>query len=103
MLGLYPIVTTSVYLLGAPWFSAINMTVNYNRELRIRAERLDDGRIQDAYFVQGVRVNGVEWDRNWLEHSDVMVEGGEILFRLGREAKIWEKGSVPPSPGHREG
>lgn len=101
MLGLYPVVTTSVYLLGAPWFPSINISVNHDRVLNIRAEGLDDGGTRGGYFVQGVRVNGVDWDRNWIEHRDVMVEGGEILFRLGSVARVWEKGSVPPSPGHR--
>ena len=33
-------------------------------------------------------------------HGDIMVEGGTIEFVLGDEAKVWESGEVPPSPGH---
>jgi hypothetical protein len=47
-----------------------------------------------------VKINGVDWDRNWLEHGDVMVNGGAIEFELGPDMKIWETGDVPPSPGH---
>ncbi|KAF2679776.1 glycoside hydrolase family 92 protein [Lentithecium fluviatile CBS 122367] len=104
MLGLYPVVTTPVYLLESPWFEDINVTVNHDRTLRIRAEGLDDGEGRQGYYVQSVRLNGQEWDRNWFEHEDVggiMVNGGEILFRLGGEQKVWETGDVPPSPGHR--
>ena len=102
MLGLYPIVTTPVYLLESPWFDDINITVNYNRTLRIRAEGLDDGNGRGGYYVEGVRINGVEWEKSWFEHGDmgIMEEGGEILFRLGNEAKVWETGPRPPSPGH---
>lgn len=96
MLGLYPIVTTPVYLLESPWFKDINMTINGNKTLRILAEGLGD----DSYYVQGVKVNGVQWDRNWFEHEDVMVEGGTIEFVLGSEPKAWESGEEPPSPGH---
>ena len=98
MLGLYPIVTTPVYLLESPWFSDINITVNHNSTLRIRAEGLDDG-----YYVQSVKINGNEWNKNWFEHGDfdIMTEGGDIVFTLGEEPKIWETGDVPPSPGHR--
>jgi putative alpha-1,2-mannosidase len=96
MLGLYPIVTTPVYLLESPWFDDINITVNHDRTLRIRAEGLDDG-----YHVQEVWINGEQWERNWFEHGDVM-EGGEILFVLGGDAKVWETGVPPPSPGHVE-
>jgi putative alpha-1,2-mannosidase len=96
MLGLYPVVTTPVYLLGSPWFEDINMTINGNRTLRIRSQGLG----QDSYFVQSVRLNGNEWDRNWLEHNDIMNEGGTIDFKLGEEMRVWERGDVPPSPGH---
>ena len=58
MLGLYPIVTTPVYLLESPWFRDINMTINGNKTLRILAEGLGD----DSYYVQGVKVSGVQWD-----------------------------------------
>ncbi|KAF3035689.1 hypothetical protein E8E12_005866 [Didymella heteroderae] len=96
MLGLYPIVTTPVYLIESPWFKDINMTINGNRTLRITAKGLNE----DSYFVQGVKINGRQWERNWFDHEDVMVEGGTIEFELGKEPVVWEKGLVPPSPGH---
>lgn len=97
MLGLYPIVTQPVYLLTSPWFSEINMTVSNNKTLRILANNLDN---QEGYYVQSVKVNGEKWGRNWLEHADVMLEGGTIEFELGREMVVWETEEVPPSPGH---
>jgi putative alpha-1,2-mannosidase len=96
MLGIYPVVTQPVYLIGSPWFSDINMTVNGNRTLRIMASGLSE----ESYFVQGVKIDGVDWDRNWFEHVDIMIEGGTIEFVLGSEMEVWEKGDVPPSPGH---
>ncbi|CAI6339293.1 unnamed protein product [Periconia digitata] len=96
MLGLYPIVTQPVYLLSSPWFSDINMTINGNRTLRITAEGLGE----DSYFVQGVKINGKEWQKNWFLHDDVMVEGGTIEFTLGEENVVWETEDGPPSPGH---
>ncbi|KAH8722979.1 glycosyl hydrolase family 92-domain-containing protein [Phaeosphaeriaceae sp. PMI808] len=93
MLGLYPIVTTPVYLIESPWFNDINITVNHNHTLRIRAE---------GYYIQSVHINGQQWDKNWFEHEDaggIMTQGGEILLRLGSEQKVWETGNVPPSPG----
>ncbi|KAL1962334.1 hypothetical protein VTN77DRAFT_9825 [Rasamsonia byssochlamydoides] len=95
LVGLYPVVTQPVYLLGSPWFSDLNMTVNGNKTLRITATGLDQG-----YYVQSVRVNGQPWTKNWLTHDDVMVDGGTIEFELGPEMKFWETGEVPPSPGH---
>lgn len=94
MLGLYPVVTQPIYLLSSPWFPYMDMTVNHNRTLRITAEGLG----LDSYYVQSVRVNGVEWDKNWVAHEDVMVEGGLIEFVLGKEEVVWEK-ERPASPG----
>jgi len=96
MVGLYPVVTQTTILIGSPWFEDINMTVNGNRTLRITATGLDDA---ESYFVQFV-INGQRWEKNWLEHDDVMVDGGTIEFDLGKEMKAWESGEVPPSPGH---
>ncbi|KAK3048750.1 hypothetical protein LTR09_009862 [Extremus antarcticus] len=97
MIGLYPVVTQPVYLINSPWFEDINMTINGNSTLRITATNLDNA---NSYFVQSVKVNGRDWDKNWLEHSDIMVNGGTIEFELGSETKRWESGDVPPSPGH---
>lgn len=73
------------------------MTINGNKTLRISASGLDEG-----YYVQSVKINGENWDKNWFEHEDIMVNGGRIEFELGKDAKNWESGDVPPSPGHVE-
>jgi predicted alpha-1,2-mannosidase len=97
MIGLYPVATTPQYLIGSPWFSSLNMTVGDNKTLCIKATNLDNA---NSYYVQSVKVNGQSWDKNWLDHSDVMVNGGTIEYELGSEPKRWETGNVPPSPGH---
>lgn len=105
MLGLYPIVTQPVYLLGSPWFPDINMTIGGDRTLRILSHGVQDGAGaslgQRGFYVQGVRINGREWTKNWFNHDDVMVDGGTIEFYLGDDETIWETGDVPPSPAHR--
>ena len=97
MLGLYPVVTQTVYLIESPWFSDINMTVNGDKNLRITANNLDN---QNSYYVQSVKINSKSWNKNWFDHSDIMVNGGTIEFELGSDMKAWETGEVPPSPGH---
>lgn len=71
------------------------MTINGDKTLRISATGLDEG-----YYVQSVKINGEQWTKNWFEHKDLMVQGGHIEFELGKHAKAWEAGEVPPSPGH---
>lgn len=102
MLGIYPIVTQPVYLLESPWFDDINITISNDKTLRITATGLDDGDGKQGFYVQSVRINGQRWEKNWFEHGDldIMTKGGEIAFELGSEARIWETGDVPPSPGH---
>ncbi|KAL5359780.1 glycosyl hydrolase family 92-domain-containing protein [Aspergillus floccosus] len=95
MLGIYPVVTQPVYLISSPWFPDLNMTINGDKTLRITARGLDQG-----YYVQSVKINGQPWTKNWFEHEDIMVQGGQIEFDLGPDTKAWETGSVPPSPGH---
>ncbi|QGA21677.1 hypothetical protein EYB26_009388 [Talaromyces marneffei] len=98
LVGLYPIVTQPNYLIGSPWFPEINMTVNGNKTLRITATGSDYN--EGSYYVQSVRVNGKEWDKNWLTHKDIFVDGGSLDFVLGRNMTLWETGDAPPSPGH---
>jgi len=100
MLGLYPIVTSPVYLLASPWFNEINMTVNGNATLRITSNGSATSLGQDGYYVQSVKINGQNWVKNWFNHEDVMINGGTIEFAVGTQEVEWERGDVPPSPGH---
>lgn len=101
MLGIYPVVTQTVYLIGSPWFNDLNMTVNENSTLRIIATSNQSTSFgQENYYVQSVKINGDSWNKNWFDHTDIMVDGGTIEFELGVEPAMWETGEVPPSPGH---
>lgn len=87
MLGLYPVVTQPVYLISSPWFPDLNMTINGNRTLRITATGLGP----DSFYVKSVKVNGKVWDRNWIEHKDIMVEGGIIEFDVGSVSQVLDR------------
>ncbi|KAM0263166.1 hypothetical protein ACHAQJ_001321 [Trichoderma viride] len=96
MLGLYPVVTQPVYLILAPWFEDISISVGGSYTLRIKAQGLSN----NSFFVQSLTVNGKSWNKSWLEHSDI-AKGGLLEFVLGPEPKSWDTGAVPPSPGHQ--
>ena len=103
MIGLYPVVTQPVYLVLRPWFDDISVKIGEEGWLRITAEGLDEE--SGSVYVQSLKVNGVQWDRSWIEHTDLMMEGGgnaTLDFVLGRERRDWDTGEVPPSPGHVE-
>ncbi|KAF2098315.1 glycoside hydrolase family 92 protein [Rhizodiscina lignyota] len=97
MLGLYPVVTQDVYLILSPWFSDISVTVGANNAtLRITAQNLSE----ESFYVQSLKVNGKEWNLNWLTHADI-ANGGHLEFILGPNTTVWDTGDVPPSPGHQ--
>ncbi|KAL7957493.1 family 92 glycosyl hydrolase [Trichoderma compactum] len=96
MLGLYPVVTQPVYLILAPWFEDISVSVGGSYTLRIKAKGLSNS----SFFVRSLKVNGKPWNKSWLEHSDI-AKGGLLEFVLGPEPKPWDTGDVPPSPGHQ--
>jgi len=97
MLGFYPVVTQLIFLIGSPWFDDINITVNSNYTLHVAASGLDNE--GGSHYVQSVRINGKQWDKNWVEHEEIMVTGGTVEFELGDEMTGWETGLLPPSPG----
>ena len=65
MLGLYPVVTQPVYLLGSPWFRDVNVTLGGGRAtLRITSDGPAQSLGQEGFYVRSVKINGMEWDRN---------------------------------------
>lgn len=78
MLGLYPVVTQPVYLITSPWFSNITMSVGKGKALEISAENLGDG----SYYVQSLKITGLQWNKSWLRHEDIK-DGGMLEFVLG--------------------
>ncbi|KAB8336740.1 hypothetical protein FH972_021049 [Carpinus fangiana] len=101
MMGLYPVVTQPVYLLTSPWFPEMTVSVGINCSLTIVANGLDEA--SGSVYVQGVRINGEPWNKNWFEHDEVMNQDSKIEFDLGMEQKIWETAILPPSPGWKVG
>ena len=85
-----------MYLLLSPSFSDLSISVSGNKTLKITATGLDDGP-----YVQSVMLNGLQWNKSWITHDDLIGgEGGTIEFVLGSEQKEWDTGELPPSPGH---
>ncbi|KAH6665156.1 glycosyl hydrolase [Halenospora varia] len=96
MIGLYPVVTQPVYLIGSPWFTDISMSVGTEgKRLNITAQGLSDS----SYYVQSLKVNEQNWNQSWISHDDIK-NGGTLEFVLGTQQIMWDTGDVPPSPGH---
>ncbi|KAI9726716.1 MAG: hypothetical protein M1834_008651 [Cirrosporium novae-zelandiae] len=99
MLGLYPLTSQTIFLIGSPWFESLSINLGQEgKYLNITAEG-GGGDPATNYYVQELKVNKKSWDRAWVSWGDVFEHGGTMEFVLGETAGNWTAGgSVPPSP-----
>ncbi|RYP62210.1 hypothetical protein DL769_007399 [Monosporascus sp. CRB-8-3] len=98
MIGLYPVTGQATFLVGSPWFSDLAIDLGGGKKLRITTT----GGGEHAYQVQSLRVNGRDWDKNWVAWEDVFADGGTMDFVLGPEPANWATGPLPPSPASED-
>lgn len=94
MLGLYPMVGQTTFLIGSPWFANTTIALSQEKSLTMTTT----GGSNSSYYVQSLKVNGQPWTQSWLTWSDVFANGGTMDFVLGPEPKNWTTGNPPPSP-----
>ncbi|KAI9709631.1 MAG: hypothetical protein M1828_002392 [Chrysothrix sp. TS-e1954] len=96
MIGLYPLVGQTTFLIHAPWFESMDIDLEGGKTLSITSTGGDVA--NDVYYVQSLRVNGNDWTKSWVSWDDVFANGGTMDFVLGSEVKDWATGELPPSP-----
>jgi hypothetical protein len=94
ILGLYPMVGQTTFLIGSPWFANTTFSLGAGKQLTITTT----GGSNTSYYVQSLRVNGKRWTQSWVTWSDIFANGGSMDFELGPEPKNWTTGPPPPSP-----
>lgn len=94
LLGFYPVAGQPLYLLGAPRFASVRVTLfggtSLERTLTIRADGLAD----DRYYPQRITLDGLELDRAWLSHGE-LVGASELVFEMGTDPAEWDSGERP--------
>jgi predicted alpha-1,2-mannosidase len=95
MIGLYPLTGQATFLIGSPWFRHLSIRLGGGGALEIKTT----GGGEDEFYVQSLKVNGQEWNQNWVSWEDIFAKGGIMEFVLGKEPVQWDTGEVPPSPG----
>jgi putative alpha-1,2-mannosidase len=95
MIGLYPMTGQTTFLVLAPWFESMNISLGDGKDLRITATR---GNSSSTYYVQSLKVNGKPWDKAWVSWDDVFAKGGALEYVLGEDPVEWSTGELPPSP-----
>ncbi|TKG94398.1 glycoside hydrolase family 92 protein [Puteibacter caeruleilacunae] len=78
-LGFYPVCpSVPEYVLSGPHFDKITICMENGKELVINAPGASIG----MNYIQGLKVNGVATDQNYLNHFDLM-DGGVLDFEMG--------------------
>jgi putative alpha-1,2-mannosidase len=77
-LGFYPVCpATDQYVLGTPLFKKVTITFENGKKLVINAP----GNSDKNMYVQSLQLNGKVWDKNWVNHFDLL-KGGTLNFNL---------------------
>jgi predicted alpha-1,2-mannosidase len=95
MIGLYPVTGQTTFLIGSPWFGNLTIRVPNGKNLTITSTGGDS---TTNYYVQSLKVNGQQWNKNWVTWDDVFANGGSMDFVLGSSPANWDTGDLPPSP-----
>ena len=77
-LGFYPVCPgTDQYVLGAPLFKKVTVTLDGGKQLVINAPSNNS----NNRYVQSVSLNGKSWSNNWLNHFELR-KGGTLNFNM---------------------
>ncbi|RYF87242.1 MAG: glycoside hydrolase family 92 protein, partial [Chitinophagaceae bacterium] len=80
-MGFYPVCpATDQYVIGAPLFKKITVTLPGNKKLVIHSPTNSDG----TPFVQAVKWNGKNHTKNWLSHQELL-KGGILEFSMSNQ------------------
>jgi putative alpha-1,2-mannosidase len=82
-LGLYPIVGSDRYVVGAPLFPHAEIARG-GGAFTIDAEGVSDTNI----YVQSVTLNGVPLEAPEIRHADIRA-GGALVFEMGPHPSVW--------------
>jgi putative alpha-1,2-mannosidase len=99
---LYPVPAQPIYLLGAPRFSALNISLFSGTAVETSLSILARNLSSTSFYPQKVTWNGQNLDRAWLKHGEI-AQGGELVFYMGEEPTKWDGGERPWSLSGWEG
>ncbi|HYJ37563.1 MAG TPA: GH92 family glycosyl hydrolase, partial [Chitinophagaceae bacterium] len=86
-MGFYPVCpATTEYVLGAPLFKKMNISLENGKNFSISAPTNSENNL----YIISATLNGANIDKNWIDHS-VILSGGNLIFNMG------------PSPNKKRG
>ena len=93
-MGFYPVTPGSpTYNIGSPVFNHIKIRLSNGKIFEVEAQNTSD----DNKYIRSATLNGIEWNKPWLNHSDI-INGGKLVLIMGNKAnRDWGTQSPPPS------
>lgn len=93
-LGFYPVnAATGVYILGSPTANRIAL---HNPHTKTKFTVIAENNAPDNVYIQRARLNGKDYDRSWITHTQITA-GGDLHLTMGRTPnKDWAS-----APEHR--
>ncbi|MDD5502750.1 MAG: GH92 family glycosyl hydrolase [Candidatus Thermoplasmatota archaeon] len=79
-----------IYCIGSPIFDKVVIHLSNGKDFTIEAKKNSP----ENKYVQSAKLNGVEYDKTWFSHSDI-VSGRMLLLEMGSSPSAW--GTAPKS------
>ncbi|WP_321279277.1 GH92 family glycosyl hydrolase [Marinifilum fragile] len=77
-LGFYPVCPGSgQYAIGAPSVDQAVLNLENGKQFTVKTKNYSSKNI----YIKSVKLNGKKWDKNYVNHTDI-VNGGELLFEM---------------------
>ena len=80
------------YTIGTPLFNKTNVNLENGKTFKIIAENISDKNI----YIQSATLNGQPFNHSFIKHTEIM-EGGELIFKMGKNPSTWASKSIPYS------
>ncbi|MDR1950888.1 MAG: GH92 family glycosyl hydrolase, partial [Bacteroidales bacterium] len=89
-MGFYPVAPGSnQYIIGTPLFKKMTINLENGKHFVIKADKPS----KRNFYVQSAKLNGANYSKSYITHTDVM-NGGELSFAMGNKPnKTWGTGS----------
>ncbi len=97
-LGFYPVTPgLPVYNIGSPVFARSKTEVAPGRYFEVVAHNAHP----NHKYIQSARLNGVEWNKPWFSHSD-LIKGGKLELVMGAKPnRMWGSAAESAPPSYR--
>jgi predicted alpha-1,2-mannosidase len=85
-MGFYPVTTgTGLYAIGSPFFEKTEIFLKDGKKFRVIA----NGCSKKNKYIQSAKLNGLDFNRCWIKHSEI-VNGGVLELRMDdKPNKSW--------------